>query len=51
MLAVSITALQNRLYDVVNLSLQTMTVPETSIGFSIRQQLVNQYMVQNQNLV
>ena len=32
----SITATQNRLYDVVNLSLQTMTVPETSIGFSIR---------------
>ena len=32
----SITATQNRLYDLLNLSLQTMTVPETSIGFSIR---------------
>ena len=32
----SITATQNRLYDVINLSLQTMTVPETSIGFSMR---------------
>ena len=32
----TVTATQNRLYDVLNLSLQTMTVPETSIGFSIR---------------
>ena len=32
----SLTATQNRLYDVINLSLQTMTVPETSIGFSMR---------------
>ena len=32
----SITATQNRLYDVLNLSIQTMTVPETSIGYSLR---------------
>ena len=32
----SITATQNRLYDVMNLSIQTMTVPETTIGYSIR---------------
>ena len=32
----SVTATQNRLYDVLNLSLQTMTVPGTNIGYSIR---------------
>ena len=32
----TITATQNRLYDVLNLSIQTMTVPETTIGYSIR---------------
>ncbi len=31
-----ITATQNRLYDVLNLSIQTMTVPETTIGYSVR---------------
>ena len=32
----TVTATQNRLYDVLNLSLQAMTVPETSIGYQIR---------------
>ena len=32
----AVTATQNRLYDVLNLSLQTMTVPGTNIGYSIR---------------
>jgi len=32
----TITATQNRLYDVLNLSIQTMIVPETSIGYSVR---------------
>ena len=32
----AVTATQNRLYDVLNLSLQTMTVPGTSVGYNIR---------------
>jgi hypothetical protein len=32
----AVTATQNRLYDVVNLSLQTMTVPGTTIGYNMR---------------
>ena len=31
-----VTATQNRLYDVLNLSLQTMNVTGTNIGYSIR---------------
>ena len=32
----SVTATQNRLYDVLNLNLSTMTIPETNITYSIR---------------
>ena len=32
----SVTATQNRLYDLLNLNLASMTVPGTSIGYSIR---------------
>ena len=32
----AVTATQNRLYDVVNLSLQTMTVPGTNINYNMR---------------
>ena len=32
----AVTATQNRLYDLVNLSLQTMTVPGTTIGYNMR---------------
>ena len=32
----AVTATQNRLYDVVNLSLQTMTVPGTNISYTMR---------------
>ena len=42
------TATQNRLYDVVNLSLQTMI--GTNIGYNMRLQLVNQ-LWWKQNLV
>ena len=33
---IAVTATQNRLYDVMNLSLQTMTVPGTNIAYSMR---------------
>ena len=32
----AVTATQNRLYDVLNLSLQTMTVPGTSLSYNMR---------------
>jgi len=32
----SVTATQNRLYDILNLNLSTMTIPETNITYSIR---------------
>ncbi len=32
----AVVATQNRLYDVLNLNLATMTVPETSIAYSVR---------------
>jgi len=32
----AVTATQNRLYDILNLSLQTMTLPGTSIAYQIR---------------